>query len=158
MNNINVFDIIFAAAWSYWVVLLINICKVKERIKRLFNKKDNNELPIDYDYVHSQLDNQVKRIASKYDIELTFIIDEALIHSKCNECFVQLCGKNYNHQFSFSFFERVKHPHKKTHVTNLKYLILHISLNLEDKLVNFLILDKLISLEKKQSIKPNFAA
>jgi len=154
MIKIDVAHAIFVGLLSCWLVYLINHYQIGERLKRLFNKQDNNKLPLDYDCVNKVLDEQVKKLATKYNIKLTFEIKDELINSDFHECQVLFCGDNCNHGISFSFFGRIKNIHKKTSAAALTNLVLSLLSEVEDKLFKFLILDKLISLNNKIDERP----
>lgn len=154
MQNVSLSDYILLAALSYCIMRFINLYDVKECFKKIFTKykHDANRLPIDYDLVHSQLDAQVKRLAKKHDVKLKFGINTNAISCNQNECFVYFVGKNITHEFSFSFFVNLKNIHKKTPVSAIQRLVFRIASDLEDKLINFIILDKLTSLENKTDV------
>lgn len=158
--NRNLFDHILDFALigvlAWWLLLwfkFLSKSEIYKRFEMLFTKKD--KLPYDYEVVHKLLDGLIKQVAEKYDIEIKFKIHKALIQLSLCECEVLVNLKNNKHELSFYCFKNIETPYKKTPLHSLQNVCMTLVSSLENNIVDKMILDNLITLNKKLSGKPD---
>lgn len=150
--NRSFLDYLVILALALWLLSLYRLLEAKgvgKHFRAFFFKK--NKLPYDYEVVHKLLDGLIKEVAEKYDIEIKFKIHKALIHTTFGECEAVVSLKNHKQNLSFPCFKKINTPYKKTSHSSLQHLCMILVSQLEDSIVNFLILDNLITLNKKLS-------